>query len=70
MVVEEDPILLCTIKRRLFGKFRKQLRKYKPLLFLINWTHWQWKVEMIWEILFNRPLQEDSYAVIEILIDL
>jgi len=70
MVFEEDPILFCTLERRLFGKFRKHLRKYKPLLFLINRTHWQWQVEMIWEILFNRSLQEDSYALTEILIDL
>jgi len=69
-VFEEDPILFCTLKRRLFGKFRKHFRKYKPLLFLINRTHWQWQAEMIWEILFNRPLQEDSYTLIEILIDL
>jgi len=69
-VFEEDPILFCTLKWRLFGKFRKHLRKYRPLLFLINRKHWQWQVDMIWEILFNRPIQEDSYALIEVLIDL
>jgi len=46
-VFEEDPILFCTLKRRLFGKFRKHYRKYKPLLFLINRIHRQWHVEMI-----------------------
>jgi len=70
IVFEEDPILFFTLKRRLFGKFRKHFRKYKPLLFSINRTHWQWQVEMIWQILFNRPLQKDSYVLIEILIDL
>jgi len=70
MVFEEGSILYCTLKGRLFGKFRKHLRKYKPLLFLIDRTHWQWQVEMIWEILFNRPLQKGSYVLIEILIDL
>jgi len=69
-VFKEDPILFCTLKRRLFGKFRKHLRKYKSLLFSINRTHWQWQIEMIWEILFNRPLQEDSYTLTEIFIDL
>jgi len=67
---EEDPILFCIFKQRLSGKFRGNLKKYKPLLSLINQRHWQWQLDVIWEILFNRPIQEDSYAMIEILINL
>jgi len=69
-VFEEDPILFCTFKHRLSGKFRGNLKKYQPLLSLINRRHWQWQVDMIWEILFNSPIQEDSHAMIEILINL
>ena len=38
-VFEEDPILFCTFKQRLYGKFRGKLRKYQPLLSLINQKH-------------------------------
>jgi len=68
-VFEEDPILFCTFKQRLSGKFRGNLKKYQPLLSLINQGLWQWQVDMMWEILFNRPIQEDSYSMIEILIN-
>jgi len=44
--------------------------KYKPLLKFINQRHWAWQVEMIWLVLFDRPIQEDSYLLAEILIDL
>jgi len=69
-VFEEDPILFCIFKQRLSGKFRGNLKKYKPLLSLINQRHWRWQVDIMWEILFNRPIQEDSYSTIEILINL
>jgi len=68
-VFEEDPLLFCTFKQRLFRKFRGSLRKYKPLLCLINQKHWLWQVDMIWESLFNTPLQEDSYMILETLIN-
>jgi len=68
-VFEDDPILFCTFKHRLSRKFRGNLKKYQPLLSLINQRHWQWQVDAIWEILFNSPIQEDSYAMIEILIN-
>jgi len=44
--------------------------KYKPLLSLINQRHWQWQVDMMWETLFNRSIQEDSYSMTETLITL
>jgi len=68
-VFGEDPILFCTLKQRLFRKFRGSLRKYKPLLYLVNQKHWPWQVEMIWEILFNNSLHEDNYVKLEILIN-
>jgi len=68
-VFGEDPILFCTFKQRLFGKFRGSLRKYKPLVCLINQKHWLWQADMIWESLFNKPLQEDSYVIVETLIN-
>jgi len=69
-VLDEDPILIFTLKRRLFGKFRRKLRRYKPLLNLINQKYWRWQIEMIWEVLFNRTIQKDSYVLTEILINL
>jgi len=69
-VFEEDPILFCTFKQRLSGKFRGNLKKYQPLLSLINQRHWLWQFDMMWEIFFNRPIQEDSCSMIEILINL
>jgi len=68
-VFEEDPVLFCTFKQRLSGKFRGNLKKYKPLLNLLNQKHWQWQVDVIWEILFNIPIQENSYARMEMLIN-
>jgi len=68
-VFEEDPILFCTFKHRLSGKFRGNLKKYQPILSLINQRHWQWQVDVIWEILFNSPIRDDRYAMIEILIN-
>jgi len=62
-------MLFCTFKQSLSGKFRGNLKKYQPLLSLINQRHWQWQVDMMWEILFNRPIQEESYSMIEILIN-
>jgi len=50
-VFEEDPVLFCTIRQRLSGKFRKHLRRYRPLLDLINQRHWRWQIEMVWEVL-------------------
>ena len=41
-VFEEDPILFCTFKQRLSGKLRGNLKKYQPLMSLINQRHWQW----------------------------
>jgi len=38
-VFEEDPILFRTLKQRLYGEFRRKLRKYQPLLNLINQRH-------------------------------
>jgi len=69
-VFEEDPILFCTSKQRLYGKFRRNLRKYQPLLSLINQRHWRCQVNIIWESFFNRPIHEDSDAMIETLIKL
>jgi len=54
-VFEDNPILFCTFKHRLSGKFRGNIKKYQPLLSLINQTHWQWQVYVIWEFLFNSP---------------
>jgi len=67
-VFEEDPILFYTFKQRVSEKVCENLTKYKPLLSLINQRHWQWQVDMMWETLFNRPIQEDSYSMIEKLI--
>ena len=69
-VFEEDSILFCTLKQRLSGKFRGNLRRYGLLLSLINQRHWRWQIEMMWEVLFNRPIQKDSYSLTEILINL
>jgi len=69
-VFEEDPILFCTFKQRLYGKFRGNLRRHGPLLSLINQRHRRCQIEMIWEVLFNRPIQENSYSLTEILINL
>ena len=38
-VSEEDPILFCTFKQKLYGTFRGKLAKYQPLLHLINQRH-------------------------------
>jgi len=68
-IFEEDRILFCVFKQRLYGKFRGNLKKYKPLLSLINQRYWWWQVDVIWEFLFNSPILEDSYAIIEALIN-
>jgi len=68
-VFGEDPILFCIFKQRLFGKFRGNLLIYKPLICLINQKNWSWQVNMIWETLFNKPRHEDSYAILETLIN-
>ena len=69
-VFEEDPLLFFILIQRLSGKFRGNIRRYGPLLSLINHRHWRWQIEMMWEVLFNRPIQEDSYSLTEILINL
>jgi len=68
-VFEEDPILFCTFKHRLSGKFRANLKRYQPLLSLVNQRHWQWQVDVIWEFLFNSSILEASYAMIETLLN-
>jgi len=69
-VFEEDRILFCTHKQKLSGKFRGNLRRYGLLLSLIKQRHWRWQIEMMWEVLFNRPVQGDSYSLTKILINL
>ena len=69
-VFEEDPILFCTLKQRLHGKFRGNLRRYGLLLGLMNQRHWRWQIDVMWKVLFNRPIQENSYLLTEILINL
>ena len=68
-VFEEDPILFCTFNYRLSGKFRGNLKRYQPLLSLVNQRHWQWQVDVIWEFLFNSSILEASYAMIETLLN-
>jgi len=46
-VFEEDPILFCTLKQRLYGKFRRKLGKYQPLLSLIKQRHWPCQVKRV-----------------------
>ena len=69
-VFEEDPILFCTLKQKLYGMFCGKFRKYQPLLHLINQRQWRGQVNMIWENLFDGSIQGDSYARIETLINL
>ena len=58
------------LKHRLQGKFGGNFLQYRPLLGLINQKHWRWQIDKIWKALFNRPIQADSYSMIEILINL
>jgi len=67
-VFKEESILFSKHKDRLGRKFQvSELHKYRTFIELTNQDDFQWQLDPIWEVLFNKRSGEECYELLETL---
>jgi len=65
---KEESFLFCKQKDRLGRKCQVgEFHKYRTFIELINQNDFQWQLDTIWEVLFNRGPGEECYGLLETL---
>ena len=68
-VFGEDPILFNKLKYPLGRKFQVgELHKYRTFIEPTNRNDFQWQLDTIWEVLFNRGPGEECCGILETLL--
>jgi len=64
-----ESTLFDKLKDRLGRKFQvRELYKYRLFIELINQDDFQWHLNIIWEVLFNKRPGEECYELLETLL--
>jgi len=64
-----ESISFSKLKDRLGRKFQlDDFHKYRTFIQLINQNDFQWQLDTIWEVLFNRGPGEECYELLETLL--
>jgi len=68
-VLKKESILFSKLKDRLSRKFQVgEFYKHRTFIELINQDDFQWQLDTIWEVLFNRERGEGCYELLETLL--
>jgi len=68
-VFKEESILFSKLKDRFSRIFQVgEFHKYCTFIELINQNDFQWQLDAIWEVLFNRGPGEECYGLLETLL--